>query len=245
MLVEYPEAAVFKNLFEAISKLLEEVRISFSEEGMKIKAMDPSNVALIDVSFTQDSFSEYQVENPMSVGLSLSTVLKVMKRARRGDRLEIEADEENVLMRLISSSRREYRLRNIEVASQEIPELNLSFTVKVRLLSEPLKVILKDAELAGSSAVFEATEDGKLLIYSEERGKYRTEITKDSSSVLELTVKERAKSSYDILYLSNILSLTKVSDSLSLEFSSQAPLKMEFEVMGKGKIVYFLAPTQV
>lgn len=240
----YSEASVFKNLFETISKLLEEVKLLFTENELKIKAMDPSNVALIDVTFPKEAFVEYRVEKPLEIGLSMSTVLKVMKRARRGDRLEIEADEENVFVRLISSSKKEYRLRNIEVASQDIPELNLSFDARVRILSDPLKVILKDMELTGSNATFEVSE-GRLLIYSEDGGKYRTEITSESTSVLEITAKDTVKSTYDVIYLSNILSLTKVSDSLTIEFSSQKPMKIEFEVLGGGKISYLLAPTEV
>jgi len=239
----YPDASIFKNLFETVSKLVEEVKLLFSDEGLRIRAMDASNVALIDVAFPQSAFSEYVLESPLDVGLSMSTVIKVMKRARRGDRLEIEADEESATIKLVSSSKKEYRLRNIEVASQEIPELNISFNARIRMLTDPLKTILKDAEVAGSNAVFEASEDGKLIISSEE-GRYRTELTSESSSVLEIDVKGNVKSVYDIIYLSNILSLTKVSDSLSIEFSSQAPIKLEFEVLGGGKITYFLAPTQ-
>ncbi|MGB9726325.1 MAG: proliferating cell nuclear antigen (pcna) [Fervidicoccaceae archaeon] len=240
----YPDASVFKNLFETISKLLEELKLIFTEEGLKIRAIDPSNVALIDVTFPKEAFTEYKVEGSLEVGLSMSTALKVMKRARRGDRLEIEADEENAVIRLVSSSRKEFKLRNIEVASQEIPELNLSFDARIRMISEPLKLILKDIELASGNVVFEAYEDGRLLIYSGEGRKYKTEITRESSSVMEITAKGTVKSTYDVLYLSNVLSLTKVSDSLTMEFSSLAPMRMEFEVMGGGKILYFLAPTE-
>lgn len=245
VLVSYPEASVFKSLFETASKLLEEVKLSFSEEGLKIKAMDPSNVALIDVIFPREAFSEFVLEEPIEVGISMSSMLKVMKRAKRGDRFELEADEENVVIKLISSSRKKYSLRNIEVASQEIPELNLTFDAKIRMVTDPLKTILKDIELAGNNATFEASEEeGKLIIYSEEEKKYRTEIRKDSTSVLEMNVKGTAKSTYDVLYLINILSLTKVSDSILIEFSSQSPIKTEFEVVGGGRIFYYLAPTQ-
>ncbi len=241
--VSYPDAQVFRNLFDTLSKMIDEISIYFDAEGMKIKAMDPANVALIDVNYPRDAFTEYEVEEPGHVGLNLSIALKLLKRAKRGDRLDIEADDERIKISIIGLVKREFVLRNLDVVTPEVPEASLDLDVKITILVDPLKQALKDIELIGDTAVFDFDGEEKLVLSSPGETRYTMELTRTSGAVIDVEARKEAKSTYSVDYLLNTLSLVKVADTVRIQFSTQMPLKMEFDLPAGGTVTYLLAPS--
>ncbi len=239
----YPDANVFRNLFEVLGKMIDEVKISFSGEGLRIRAMDPANVALIDVRFPREAFTEFEVEDPGEAGINLSLALKLLKRAKRGDKLDLHVDDENVRMVITGVVKREFVLRNIEVISPEIPEATLSLETKIVLLVDPLRQALKDLELVGETATFLYDGEEKLVITARSQTTYKMELTKESGAVIDIESGGRSEASYSVDYLLNVLSLVKVADTVRLEFSTQMPMRMEFTLPGGGTVEYLLAPS--
>ncbi|RUM47707.1 MAG: DNA polymerase sliding clamp, partial [Hyperthermus sp.] len=47
---------------------------------------------------------------------------------------------------------------------------------------------------------------------------------------------------YSIEYLKHILSLTKVADTITIEYSNDMPLRLRFQLPAGGTIEYLLAP---
>ena len=243
--VAYPDALVFKTLFEVLSKMIDEIRLEFDEEGLRIRAVDPSNVGMVDIRYPRESFDVYEVENHGSVGINLATLMKLLKRAKRGNRFELEADDETVELRLQSGYLlKRYRLRNLEVVLPALPEGELSLAARIVMLVEPLSKILKDIQVVGEQVTFEYRKDEeKFLAYSQEQeSRYTMELTRESPAVLEMTGDEDARSTYSVDNLVITLQLTKVSESVRLEFSTEAPLRLEFDLPQGGQFVYFLAP---
>lgn len=241
--VAYPEALVFKTLFEVLSKIIDEVRLEFDEEGMRIRATDPGNTSMVDVRYPRDSFDEYEVENHGSVGLNLAMLMKLLKRAKRGNRFEIKADEETVELRLVSGYTRRYVLRNLEVMLPTLPEGQLSFSTHLTMLVDPLARVLKDIQVVGEVVVFEYNVgEEKFLAYSTEGQKYRMELTRQSEALIDMGGEEDAKAAYGVDNLVRTLQLTRVSETVRIEFSSDAPLKMEFDLPQGGRFTYLLAP---
>ena len=223
--------------------MIDEIRMEFDEEGLRIRATDPGNTSLVDIRYPRDSFDVYEVENHGSIGLNLATLMKLLKRAKRGSRLEIEADDENVELRLIAGYTRRYRLRNLEVMLPALPEGELSLKTRVTMLVDPLEKVLKDIQVVGEVVILEYNSgEEKFMAYTQEGGKYRMELTRDSEAVIEMSGDEDAKAAYDVDSLVRVLQLTRVSETVGLEFSSDAPLRMEFDLPQGGQFVYFLAP---
>ena len=61
--------------------------------------------------------------------------------------------------------------------------------------------------------------------------------------MLEVGVKERSKTTLSLSYLSDIVkAAAPTSDIATLEFSTDMPLRLDFEQHRDGKLVYYLAP---
>lgn len=242
MRISYPDVKSFQSILEALSKLIDEVALVVSPEGVRAKALDAAQVALIDINFPPEAFLEFDVEEEVRIGFNVSTLLKLLKRGKKGDRLEITVEGDKVVYTVAGVAVRRYKLLNLDVAVPEIPEARLDFNVVASLIVDPLKNAIRDAETVGDTIEFEASSDEALVIRGKGVALTETKISRESGALTELIVKEPSKSAYSIDYLKHVIALTRVADVVKLEFSSQMPLKLEFRLPGEARVAYLLAP---
>ncbi len=239
--VAYPDAKSFSTMIESLAKIVDEIAINVNSERLAIRAIDPAQVALIEVHLPSEAFLEFEVEEEVTGGVNIANALKLIKRSKKGDKLEIDIDEEYVIFKIMGATLKRFKFRNLAVSPPEIPELGLEFNVHAVILSDVLKHALKDAETVGDTAEFDARED-MLIIRGKGASTTETKIAGGTSALIELEIKEPSKSAYSIEYLKHILALTKIADAVTVEFSSTMPLKLEFPLPAGGKVMYLLAP---
>jgi len=237
-----PEAKMFKELVETIGNIADEVALLFTSEGLTIKALDVDQSSLIDIYFPKEMFLEYDIEESMSVGVSINNLKKVLKHLKKGENLAIEPEGEYAKFTIGAGGvvSRMFRFRNLEVPAPEIPELNLSFTATAKVMAQSLKKVIEDIEAVGGSTQFRATPEA-LVIRSVGAGKLEVKFAQGSLALISLEVSEPAESVYDTSKLVNVLGITKISDVVTLSFASKMPLKAEFSI-GPGRVTYLLAP---
>lgn len=240
--VVLPEAKIFKEIIDAISNLADEISIVLNPDGMVMRAMDVDQSSLLEVNFPKDMFLEYEVEEPQVIGVSVGNLKKVLKHLKKGENLTIIPEGDYVKFSIGEGgvSARRFRFRNLEVTTPQIPELELQFTVSAQIMTQALKKALEDIEEVGGSAEFNAKEEA-LIVKAVGVGRVEVRFAKGSLATISLEVKEPASAVYDAAKLTNILSVTKISDIVKLEFASKMPLKAEF-IVGSGKVTYLLAP---
>ena len=66
----------------------------YNEEGINLKAMDSSHVALIVVKILAIGFKRYHCDRPMALGVNLTSLTKVLKCAKDYDICTLKAADE-------------------------------------------------------------------------------------------------------------------------------------------------------
>jgi len=242
--LSYPDAKSFYNILDALSKVVDEVNMVITSGGVKAVALDPAHVALITIDLPPESFIEYSIEegDRVELGFNVANTAKIVKRGKKGDKLDIEVTDERVTWSIIGATIKRYRLLNLEVPVPDVPETSLEFKIRVTMIVDPFKNALKDAEAVGDTVVLEAPDEDTFIIRGEGVAVAEARIKKDTPAVIEFEVKEPGKSAYSIDYLKHILSLTKVADTIVIEFSQDMPLRLQFQLPAGGKVTYLLAP---
>ena len=241
--LSYPDAKSFYNILDVLSKIVDEVSFTIREDGVTAIALDPAHVAMIRLDLPVDSFVEYEVEDgEVKLGFNVANTAKILKRGKKGDKLDIEVTDEYVTWSIVGATIKRYKLLNLDVPVPEVPEAQLEFNVHVAMIVDPFKNALKDAEAVGDTVELEAPDENTLIIRGVGAAVAETKIRSDSPAVVEFEVKEPSKSAYSIDYLKNVVSLTKVADTIVVEFSSEMPLRLEFQLPTGGKVLYLLAP---
>jgi len=243
----YPETKVFQSIVEALGKIVNEIALIADPDKVTMKAMDPAQVALIIVTLEKDAFLEYEVEGTESLGFNIANIMKFLKRAKKGYQLEMGTEEEGARLKIVLKGNliKRYSITNLDVPEPEVPDLeSLDFKVRASVLASVLNNTIRDAEAIGDSIEFEAPDTDTLLLKAIGAGSEgaTTKLTRASTALIELEVDEPSKGIYDLTFLKNILSLTKVSDTVEIRFSSDAPLYLKFNVVAGGVVEYLLAP---
>jgi proliferating cell nuclear antigen len=68
-------------------------------------------------------------------------------------------------------------------------------------------------------------------------------LQKGNDALLDIEAKEPSKATFSLSYLSEIIkAASATSDIATIEFSTDMPVRIDFQQMKEGKLTFFLAP---
>ncbi|WP_455280005.1 proliferating cell nuclear antigen (pcna) [[Eubacterium] cellulosolvens] len=239
------DAKIWKNLLTAISTLIEEADFNTTEDGLKLRSMDPSHVAMVDFEWSKEAFEEYVCDKPTNIRVNITTMLKLLRRSKSEESLEISYDEESkkVDLTLRGKILKKFTMPTLESVEEEVPTPKLSFNAKIKLMSETLKEIVEDSETVSDNISFKAKEDKLLVKASSELSNVGMELSKADGALLELDIKEDSDATFNLNYFGEMVKAgSATSEVATIEFSTNMPIRLEFEMSQQGKLMYYLAP---
>ncbi|MFC1506677.1 proliferating cell nuclear antigen (pcna) [Thermoproteota archaeon] len=239
------DAKIWKNLLTAISTLIEEADFNTSEDGLKLRSMDPSHVAMVDFEWSKEAFEEYVCDKPTNIRVNITTMLKLLRRSKSEESLEISYDEERkkVDLTLRGKILKKFTMPTLESVEEEVPTPKLSFNARVKLMSETLKEIVEDSETVSDNISFKAKEDKLFIKASSELSNVGMELSKTDGALLELDIKEDSDATFNLNYFGEMVKAgSATSEVATIEFSTNMPIRLEFEMSQQGKLMYYLAP---
>ncbi len=244
MRVLFESADVLKKSIKALSALIDEGEFLFDEEGMKLRATDPSKIAMVDFNLPKHAFKEYDVPGPVRIGLNMSDMEGVFKKVRAGESVEMELSEDGsrFFITLHGKARRRFTLPVIDLGGMELPVPKIPFTANAKVLAEVFASAVDDASAFSTHAIIHLKADGMQIRAVGSKGEYVLELKiGEHDALLDLQVNEEAKASYPLDYLSDMVSQANKTAAISLALSTDAPLKLAYSI-GDANFTYFLAP---
>ncbi|WP_455369623.1 proliferating cell nuclear antigen (pcna) [[Eubacterium] cellulosolvens] len=239
------DAKIWKNLLTAISTLIEEADFNTTENGLKLRSMDPSHVAMVDFEWSKEAFEEYVCDKPTNIRVNITTMLKLLRRSKSEESLEISYEEENkkVDLTLRGKILKKFTMPTLESVEEEVPTPKLSFNARVKLMSDTLKEIVEDSETVSDNISFKAKEDKLFVKASSELSNVGMELSKTDGALLELDIKEESDATFNLNYFGEMVKAgSATSEVATIEFSTNMPIRLEFEMSQQGKLMYYLAP---
>ena len=237
------DARVWRYVISAISKVIEEgVFVIDPDEGFRFRAMDPSHVVMVDLRFPRDSFEEFDVTSSANVGVNLEDIAKILRRARKEDKLKLGYEGGKLIVAFSGRGHREFRLPSLDITAEQLPEPQLEFKASIRVMSDTYRDMIKDIELIGDVLRFKATEDEFVVQSSGELGEAEIVFTRESGSLLEAEVEGEQMASYTLEYFSDLLSAARVADTINIRFSTDMPALIEHELPQGAKFSFLIAP---
>lgn len=232
------DANSWKRSVDAIAALIDEGTFEFTEKGMALKAMDPSQIAMVDFEMPKEAFKNYEVSENQNIGIDFSELSRVMRRAHPEDTVTLELKGNKLEILYEGKSKRKFLLPLIDATSHP-NKPKIEFDAVVKLPASDIKDVLADVELVSNYVVFEA--NAKEMNISSESESGKAEINLPKEAVLELNVKQNARAMFPLEYLKNMTRNTDVSTVISLNLKKDNPMQLEYAI-GEGMVSYFLAP---
>jgi len=239
------DAKLFRDAVTAISTLVDEGTFNIDSEGIKLRAMDPSRVAMVDFMMQKTVFDEYVVDQNPKICLNLSEFLKLLKRAGKDEAVELLLDEKTgqFVVTVRGKYVRTFRMPTLEASEDEVPTPKIAFNAKVTLTTDGFHQSLEDVALASDYVRMETDGETMTMNAKGDIMGANIELRKGSDALLSLEVKEPSKSAFPLSYLSEIVkAASATSDIVTLEFSTDMPIRLDFKQRYDGTLVYYLAP---
>ncbi len=239
------DAKLLKDMVTAISILVDEATFKLDPEGMKLRAMDPSRVAMVDFEWPKTIFDEYECNEPTKMCINITELLKLVKRAGRDETVELSLDPQTGKLHVAIAGKymRKFTMPTLEASEEEVPTPKLTFNVKVKATTSGLTQAIEDAQLVSDHVRIEA--DAEKIVFNATGDLMGATITiqKGSDTLLDLETKEPSKATFSLSYLTEIIkAASATSDIATIEFSSDMPIKLDFQQAKEGKLGFFLAP---
>ncbi|MBT3405636.1 proliferating cell nuclear antigen (pcna) [Candidatus Woesearchaeota archaeon] len=236
------EPKYLKESISVISELVNEARFKVTSNAVELVAMDPANVAMVIFKLLSSAFSEYSVEGDTEIGINLSNLKMILKRAKPNDTISLEVEESKLKIQLKSTSTRTFYIPIIELEDKDQRIPDLQFPVTVSTTSSTLSEAVDDVDVVGESVAFKAMK-GKLTIAAEgDLSKAKVEIEDNEDTKVNSDSSEELKAKYSIEYLKKMVTGSKLSSNVSIQFNKDYPLKLEYKAMDKVLLSFILAP---
>ncbi|MEM2936259.1 MAG: proliferating cell nuclear antigen (pcna) [Candidatus Bathyarchaeia archaeon] len=239
------DAKLLRDMITAISTLVDEGTFDVSPEGIALRAMDPSRVAEVDFKWPKTVFDEYLCSEPTKICINISELLKLLRRAGRGESVELALDEKTARLNLTirGNYTRTFNMPTLEAVEEEVPVPKIPFNVKAEITTEGLRQALEDASLVSDYVRIEADEEKVMMNAKGDLMGASIELKKGNTTLLGLEVKEPSKSTFGLSYLSEIVkAASATSEIVTMEFATNNPIRLDFKQQQEGKLVYYLAP---
>lgn len=234
-MIELKQIDFFRSAVDSISSFIPEGNFRFTDKGIFFKAVDPSQVVLVDYFVDKKCFDKYLVE-PNFVGVDVIELNKILQRALPDDKLVLDVSDAELKIRFESDLKRNFRLPLIDVSGDEPKSPQTEYDVKIEISASSLKEVLKDASLFGSSIVLKVI-DGKFFVEAKgSQGVMEAEATKVShvSSKKEVTAK------FSLNFFHNLVKQADNEKLVTIELKSDSAMRVSYPI-GPSRIVFYLA----
>jgi len=239
------DAKLIKDMITSISILVDEATFKLDPEGIKLRAMDPSRVAMVDFEWPKTVFEEYTCTEPAKMCINITELLKLLKRAGKDEVVELSLDDQSgkLQVKITGKYTRNFTMPTLEASEEEVPTPKIAFNVKVKATTDGLSQAIEDAQLVSDHVRIEADSEKIVLNASGDLMGATISIQKGNDALLELEAKEPSKATFSLSYLSEIIkTAAATSDIATLEFSSDMPIRLDFQQAREGKLTFYLAP---
>ena len=246
-----------KTIISAISTLVEEATFDATAEGITFRGMDPSHVALIDISWPNSAFEKYECDGDIKFGVRIDEFSKIIKRAGKKDSIDLGISEDNKLLVSVGKNKK-YKIRLIESSATDTPLPKIPYETRVVVTTAGLEKILGDVQVVSEYLTISVGEGGETAGMSGKGDSGEVSIdlavkgTRDTGSentntaeniIEEIETKEGSSGTYSLEYLNPVIkAVSSATSRVSCEFSSAKPLRLECKIANIGRIHFYLAP---
>ena len=236
MKLSIASADTFRKCVGAIAVLIDEAEFVVDENGLTLKATDPSQISMVDFALPKAAFTHFEAGGNQHLGIDLDYLNQVMSRAKSTDALELELDEGQSRLRVALSggATSTFLIPLIDISSADVPKPKIAFDVTVQLSAPTVQDALKSAALISTHVTLGVNASSFWLKAHSSKGSLNHMTSREMD-------KPEASAMFPLDYLADILKFAPSDAPVTMELRSNAPVHVTYDI-GPAKLGYYLAP---
>ena len=235
-----------KEFIGTVGSLVDEAKLNVNEDGMQIKAVDPSHVAMIEANLIKSAFDSYETD-VAEMGIDVDKFKTVLAVAGKEDMVSLEKDDKlNRLVVSIGNLTRAMPLLDTSgMPDPKVPSLDLPAFVSVSV--EEISQGLKASKSVSDHIALSTTKDSFRLI-CEGDNQNRVDLTLGKEQLEKLVSPEETTSLFSLEYFALMVNSLPPDRILHINLGNDLPVKVDADLAiddltgAQGNVKFLLAP---
>ncbi|HEV2230974.1 MAG TPA: DNA polymerase sliding clamp [Thermoplasmata archaeon] len=231
---------VLRELVEVIATLVPEAKLVVSKDGVSVKAVDPSHVAMLVLTLNKSAFEEFTGEST-EIGIDVEKFKEILRLSKPGDLIDLQYDggKNRLVVKVGKVTRHMSVVDPAGITEPKVPNVAPPGVAVVKM--DELRQGIRGTESISDHVTLTLDPEGFTMHSEGETDRVDMHLPKEGLGRLE--VKEAVKSMYPLDFFSNMVKSITTSPEVTLHVGNEYPLKIEFLVAsGKGDAKFLLAP---
>ena len=231
---------LMRTIVETLGVVVEEARLDFAEDGLSVRVVDPSHVAMIKMEVDSAAFETWEVDET-KLGLEMRKLKDILSLATADDMVELAYNDESG-QATINIGRIDLKLRPLDNTTLSPPNVpSLELPCGVTIAGSDFGQALRAARQVGDLVNLSLTETTFSVNVNGSTDSVHVEFSKDELVAIDCS--EAARSQYSLTYLIPMTKIMQGIPNVNLRFGENFPLMITFDFAdGAGHVEYFLAP---
>jgi proliferating cell nuclear antigen len=252
-------AGLLKRIIDAVKDLVTDAPFDCSEGGLSLQAMDSSHVALVSLKLEAGGFETYRCDRSQSIGISMTTLAKILKCADSGDTatLKYEEDEDTLEIKFEAAEKertQECKMKLMDLDAEHLGIPDQDYACTVTMPSHEFQKACRDLSMFTDTLSICATKNGIEFKGKGDAGDHlirwqqSANADKPKESVI-IDLKEAVTCTFAIKYMQHFIKATNLSGQVTLCMSQDIPIVVEYKIFGDpeeqdeiGFLRFYLAP---
>lgn len=226
-----------------VDALVAEARINLETEGIEIRAVDPANVAMVEMHLDASAFETYGADGGL-IAINVEQFLDVISLGDSGDLVHLELDAETRKLH-IQINGLEYTQSLIDPDSvRQEPELpDKDLRAEVVLEGGDLDWMIDAADLCSDHIAFAADPESEVFYMEAEGDTDDTTVEYGPDDLIDADVSDDARSLYSLDYINDITQPIDDETEVTVTIGDEFPINLAYErVDGRCSVRHMVAP---
>lgn len=242
----------FIQIIDSFKDCVELVNFVCDEHGIEAQAVDDSRVLLVVLKIEPSAFESFRCDKPVTLGLNLTSLSKVLRCGNNSDTLTLIADDEpDSIFVLFEDSKKnkisEYSLKLMEIDADMLRIDDMKYDCTINMSSVEFAKTVRDlSQLNDSFNVF-VKKDAIKFVAEGDIGsgsvvlKPENDLEKPDERI-EVHLSQPVELAFSTKYLLDIVKASTLSNQIIIKFASESPALFEFKLNSGGYLDFHLAP---
>jgi proliferating cell nuclear antigen len=242
------QAPIFKQVVDALKDILTDVNLEIDHSGIKIVAMDNTNIVLIHLKMNADQFEDFNCETKIHVGICMLKFHMLIKTINTNDLLVLymkKNDPGNLGIKILNNEKNvetNYKLAtlDIDVLNIEIPPVD--FHTIITMPSTYLQKIIRDMHNLAEYIEIRNIENQLLLSCKGDFCSQETVLGTEKSNNItinktnDVESREIIQGVFSLKYLSIFTKCTNLCSNVEIYLKNSYPIILKYSIASLGEI---------
>ena len=241
------QSSSIRTLCDVLKETLNDVNFCFSNEGMKVMAMDGSHVALISLKLYASRFEYYYCANKIYVGLNMTSFFKLIKTVTNTDTVCFYIDSENThefcirIENADKNSKTVFKLKMLDIDEEELKIPDIELDSVITMPSNDFQRLCRDMNNISEAIEITVCDDCLKLKCEGEFACQETLIGETTHGLAFSKKRDVVGGRFSLKYINLFTKSTNLSNTLDIYLKSDFPLMLKYNVANLGDIMFVLA----